>query len=215
MNRTLSDLRKTYTANSIDETSLPSLPMQLFSQWFQEVTDAGGVDEVNAMTLSTVDAKGKVWGRVVLLKDIIDESFVFYTNYESAKSQAVFSHPKISLSFFWPNLERQVIISGIAKKAAESLSDTYFKSRPRGSQLGAHVSPQSQPIASRQVLMDTLESITKKFEDKEIPRPINWGGIIVEAQQIEFWQGRPDRLHDRILYSKGNDCLWSLTRLAP
>lgn len=215
MNRSLSDLRKSYTANSIDEASLPAAPMQLFSQWFQEVTEAGGVDEVNAMTLSTVDASGKVWGRVVLLKDIIDESFVFYTNYDSAKSLALFNHPNISLSFFWPNLERQVIISGIAKKASALISDTYFKSRPRGSQLGAHVSPQSQPIASRQVLMDALESITKKYDGNAIPRPENWGGIIVEAQQIEFWQGRPDRLHDRILYSKGNDGLWSLTRIAP
>ena len=146
MKNELGNLRKNYTANILDEANTPNAPLTLFNQWFEEVSNAGGVEEVNAMTLSTVDAHANVRGRVVLLKDIIDDGFVFYSNYQSDKCEAIFAHPKVSLSFFWPNLERQVIISGIAEKTPEAVSDAYFSSRPRGSQLGAHVSPQSQSI---------------------------------------------------------------------
>lgn len=214
MKKELGHLRKSYTANTLDEANTPNTPLELFTQWFDEVTQAGGVEEPNAMTLSTVDPTGDVRGRVVLLKDILDEGFVFYSNYQSDKCEALFAHPKVGLSFFWPNLERQIIISGAAAKTADAVSDAYFSSRPRGSQLGAHVSPQSQPIASRAILEDRLEMLTKKFEGKDVPRPKHWGGIIVYPQRIAFWQGRPNRLHDRIVYTKSNDS-WTRERLAP
>ena len=215
MKKDLGHLRKNYTVNALDEASTPDTPLELFSDWFEEVTQAGGVEEVNAMTLSTIDANGELRGRVVLLKDLSEDGFVFYSNYESDKCQSLANHPNVSLSFFWPNLERQVIISGLAEKSPESISDVYFSSRPRGSQLGAHVSPQSQPIDSRATLEDRLEMLTKKFEGKDIPRPNHWGGIIVKPYRIEFWQGRPNRLHDRIVYSKSGDTSWSRKRLAP
>jgi pyridoxamine 5'-phosphate oxidase len=215
MKKDLGNLRKNYTASTLDESNTPDAPLELFSQWFDEVTQAGGVEEVNAMTLSTLDANGDMRGRVVLLKDILDDGFVLYSNYESDKCKALFINPKVSLSFFWPNLERQVIISGVAAKTADAVSDTYFSSRPRGSQLGAHVSPQSQPIVSRAVLENRLAILTKKFEGKDIPRPKHWGGIVVKPQRIEFWQGRPNRLHDRIVYTKSAETLWTRKRLAP
>ena len=215
MKKDLGHLRKNYTANALDEANLPNTPLELFSVWFDEVSQAGGVEEVNAMTLSTIDSHGQIRGRVVLLKDLSEVGFVFYSNYESDKCQALLKHPKVSLSFFWPNLERQVIISGIAEKTSDITSDAYFSSRPRGSQLGAHVSPQSQRIASRAVLEERLEMLKKKFEGQDIPRPDHWGGIIVKPQRIEFWQGRPNRLHDRIVYTKSDDASWHRKRLAP
>jgi len=215
MNKKFEHLRKNYTANTLDESNTPDAPLPLFLQWFDEVTAAGGVEEVNAMTLSTVNADGSVQGRVVLLKGNIDDSFVFYTNYESQKSKALLAHPKVSLSFFWPNLERQVLISGVAQKTTVAVSDAYFASRPRGSQLGAHVSPQSKAINSRTVLEERLEVLTQKFEGKDIPRPEHWGGIAVEPKRIEFWQGRPNRLHDRIVYVRSENNTWTRQRLAP
>lgn len=215
MKKDLGHLRKNYTVNALDETNIPDMPLELFSAWFDEVTQQGGIEEVNAMTLSTIDVKGEIRGRVVLLKDLSEDGFVFYSNYESAKCQALFTHPKVSLSFFWPNLERQVIVSGIAEKVSDDISDAYFSSRPRGSQLGAHVSPQSQPIDSRGILAERLALLTKKFEGKDIPRPSHWGGIVVKPQRIEFWQGRPNRLHDRFMYTKEDDTSWSRKRLAP
>jgi pyridoxamine 5'-phosphate oxidase len=152
---------------------------------------------------------------VVLLKDIAEDGFVFYTNYNSDKAQALTHHPAVSLSFFWPNVERQVLISGMAKRASDALSDAYFSSRPRGSQLGAHVSPQSQVIESRQVLSERLSKLTTAFKDKQVPRPSNWGGIVVVPNRMEFWQGRPNRLHDRIVYIKSNQDSWTRNRLAP
>ena len=152
MERDFGHLRKNYEANVLDEAQLTNSPTVLFNQWFDEVTQAGGVAEVNAMTLSSIDGSGKIKARIVLLKELTAEGFVFYTNYNSDKCRALFANPKVSLSFFWPNLERQVIISGIASKVTPDVSDAYFASRPTGSQLGAHVSPQSDIIASREVL---------------------------------------------------------------
>jgi pyridoxamine 5'-phosphate oxidase len=166
------------------------------------------------MTLSTIDGSGAIKGRIVLLKELSAEGFVFYTNYNSDKSKALFANPKVSLSFFWPNLERQVIISGTAQKVAPEVSDAYFASRPKGSQIGAHVSPQSDVIASREVLEARQETLEKQFEGKDIPRPSHWGGIAVTPFEMEFWQGRPNRLHDRIVYLKSDDT-WSKQRKAP
>lgn len=214
MERDFRHLRKSYDTNSLDESQIPESPLTLFNQWFDEVSKSDGVAEVNAMTLSTVDTKGTIKGRVVLLKELATEGFVFYTNYNSDKCKALFAHPKVSLSFFWPSLERQVIVSGVASKVAPEVSDIYFASRPVGSQLGAHISPQSEPIASRDVLEARQDVLTKQFEGKEIPRPTHWGGIVVAPIEIEFWQGRPNRLHDRIVYTK-LDGLWRVVRKAP
>ena len=214
MERDFGHLRKNYEANVLDETILPNSPTDLFNQWFDEATQSGGVAEVNAMTLSTIDGSGAIKGRIVLLKELSAEGFVFYTNYNSDKSKALFANPKVSLSFFWPNLERQVIISGTAGKVAPEVSDAYFASRPKGSQIGAHVSPQSDVIASREVLEARQETLEKQFEGKDIPRPSHWGGIAVTPFEMEFWQGRPNRLHDRIVYLKSDDT-WSKQRKAP
>ena len=214
MERDFGHLRKNYEANVLDETILPNSPTDLFNQWFDEATQSGGVAEVNAMTLSTIDGSGAIKGRIVLLKELSAEGFVFYTNYNSDKSKALFANPKVSLSFFWPNLERQVIISGTAGKVAPEVSDAYFASRPKGSQIGAHVSPQSDVIASREVLEARQEALEKQFEGKDIPRPSHWGGIAVNPFEMEFWQGRPNRLHDRVVYLKSADT-WSKQRKAP
>jgi len=214
MERDFGHLRKNYEANVLVETLVPNTPIDLFNQWFDEVTQHGGIAEVNAMTLSTIDETKKIKARVVLLKELSTEGFIFYTNYNSDKCKAIFVNPNVSLSFFWPNLERQVIISGTAKKVAPEISDAYFSSRPKGSQIGAHVSPQSDIILSRDVLEASQESLKKQFKGKDIPRPSHWGGIVVTPYEVEFWQGRPNRLHDRIVYSKSDDA-WIKQRKAP
>ncbi|MGI9560401.1 MAG: pyridoxamine 5'-phosphate oxidase [Flavobacteriaceae bacterium] len=214
MERDFGHLRKNYEANVLDETILPNSPIDLFNQWFDEVTQSGGVTEVNAMTLSTIDDAGTIKGRIVLLKELSADGFVFYTNYNSDKSKALFANPKVSLSFFWPNLERQVIISGTAQKVTPEVSDAYFASRPKGSQIGAHVSPQSDVITSREVLEARQKVLENQFKGKDIPRPSHWGGIAVTPFEMEFWQGRPNRLHDRIVYLKSDDT-WSKQRKAP
>lgn len=215
MNKKFEHLRKNYNTRTLEESNTPDKPLDLFMQWFDEVTDAGGVEEVNAMTLCTLNSEGTLQARVVLLKDTIGDSFIFYTNYKSQKCTALLAHPNVSLSFFWPNLERQVLVSGVAEKTDISVSDAYFASRPRGSQLGAHVSPQSQAIDSRAFLEGRLKTLTQKFEGKNIPRPKHWGGIAVNPKRIEFWQGRPNRLHDRIVYTKLGENTWERQRLAP
>jgi pyridoxamine 5'-phosphate oxidase len=214
MERDFGHLRKNYEANVLDETILPNSPIDLFNQWFDEVTQSGGVTEVNAMSLSTIDDAGTIKGRIVLLKELSADGFVFYTNYNSDKSKALFANPKVSLSFFWPNLERQVIISGTAQKVTPEVSDAYFASRPKGSQIGAHVSPQSDVITSREVLEARQKVLENQFKGKDIPRPSHWGGIAVTPFEMEFWQGRPNRLHDRIVYLKSDDT-WSKQRKAP
>jgi pyridoxamine 5'-phosphate oxidase len=211
----LSNYRKSYEKSELLETNIPEDPINLFNRWFHEVEDFGGVDEVNAMTVSTLGLDGFPKSRVVLLKQLTYEGFIFYTNYNSEKGRAIANNPNVCLSFFWSSLERQVIIKGVAEKISENLSDGYFDSRPSGSKLGAIVSNQSEIIASRSVLEDSLKQLENHFEGKEIPRPDYWGGFLVRPLVVEFWQGRPNRLHDRIRYQLQEDYFWKIDRLAP
>ncbi|MDC6389964.1 pyridoxamine 5'-phosphate oxidase [Maribacter sp. PR1] len=215
MQKDLGNYRKSYEKSELMEDSISDNPMQLFKTWFHEVENSEGVDEPNAMTVSTIGLDGYPKNRVVLLKRYTHEGFVFYTNYNSEKGKAISKNPQLCISFFWPNMERQVIIKGKAEKIAENLSDGYFESRPKGSQLGALVSNQSSVISSRQVLEEELSQLEEEYKNKEVPRPEHWGGYLVKPESIEFWQGRPNRLHDRIRYSLKKNWNWKMERLAP
>lgn len=213
MQKDLGNYRKSYDKSALIEEAISDNPMQLFQKWFYEV-EATPIDEPNAMSISTIGLDGFPKNRVVLLKKYTHEGFIFYTNYESEKGKAIAANQKVCLSFFWPNLERQVIIKGIAEKIAGNLSDGYFESRPEGSKLGAIVSDQSRVITSRDVLEERLVALEKEYKGKEIERPAFWGGYIVKPVSMEFWQGRPNRLHDRIRYSL-EEIDWKIERLAP
>lgn len=214
MNRDLHNYRQSYEAGVLDIAHTKAHPMDQFTLWFKEVEAAGGVTEPNAMTLATLDAQGFPKARIVLLKEYNKEGFVFYTNYESEKGQSIAQHPQVGLSFFWPNLERQVIIKGTVEKVPEAQSDAYFMSRPKESQLGALVSNQSCVLEDRSILEDKMQSLVAQFENEDIQRPKHWGGYFVTPTMIEFWQGRPSRLHDRIRYSLQEN-QWIKERLAP
>lgn len=214
MQKDLGDYRKSYEKSALIEDAISSDPMTLFQKWFKEVEESGGVEETNAMTVSTIGLDGFPKNRVVLLKKYTNDGFIFYTNYESEKGQAIIANPNVCISFFWPNLERQIIIKGNAERITKVQSDAYFESRPDGSKLGALVSDQSQVILSRDVLEERLKTLKKEYENKKIERPDSWGGYIIKPVSIEFWQGRPNRLHDRIRYTiEGED--WKIDRLAP
>lgn len=215
MSNDLSNYRKSYEKQELLESTCPENPMELFQKWFLNADASEMVEETNAMTISTIGKDGFPKSRVVLLKKYTWEGFIFYTNYNSEKGQAIQENNHVCLSFFWPGLEQQIIIKGNAEKIAENLSDGYFESRPDGSKLGAWASDQSQIVASRSELDDNLKTYQQKFEGKEIPRPPHWGGFIVKPVSIEFWQGRPNRMHDRIRYSLLEDFSWKLERLAP
>lgn len=210
----LSDKRKVYQKKELLENQIPENPIELFRTWYSEAENEE-TGEANAMTVSTVGADMQPINRVVLLKKYTWEGFIFYTNYQSQKGKAIAQNPKIGLSFHWTKTERQVIINGIAEFLAENLSDGYFESRPRGSQLGAIASEQSQPVASREVLDKKLTDLEKQFEGKEILRPKHWGGYLVRPTVIEFWQGRPNRMHDRIRYTLQADFDWKIERIQP
>ena len=215
MNNDLGNYRKSYDKGSLLERGISDNPLELFQKWFSEVDQHFPQDETNAMTLSTLGLDGFPKGRVVLLKKYMQQGFIFYTNYESEKGKSIIAHPKVSLSFHWAGAERQVIIKGKAEKIAVDVSDGYFESRPRGSQLGAHASQQSTVVPSRQTLENQLKTLEEKFKNKSIPRPEFWGGFIVKPIEIEFWQGRTNRLHDRIRYQLQSDFNWKIERLSP
>ncbi len=215
MKEDLHSYRKSYEKAELTRENLDANPLQQFRKWFHEVDQADGVDEANAMSISTIGEDGFPKTRVVLLKSYDENGFVFYTNYDSEKGKAIINNPKVCLSFFWPSLERQVIIKGEAKKVASTISDNYFSSRPLGSQLGAMASNQSKVIESRDVLEEKLKNLEEKYKNEEPERPENWGGFLVQPESIEFWQGRPNRLHDRFLFSLVDDLDWKIERLAP
>lgn len=215
MQKDLSNYRKSYEKQELLESNCPENPMKLFKQWFHEIEESKSSEEPNAMTISTIGLDGFPKNRVVLLKKFTWEGFIFYTNYNSEKGKAIEINPNICLSFFWHTLERQVIIKGVAEKTSENSSDGYFESRPDGSKLGAIASNQSETVASREELDNKLKALEEKYEGKEIPRPKHWGGYLVKPVSIEFWQGRPNRMHDRIRYTLLENFDWKIERLAP
>jgi pyridoxamine 5'-phosphate oxidase len=207
-------LRKEYTKASLDISSVNKNPLLQFGKWFDEALASNAL-EPSAMTLATISGTGKPSARIVLLKGISNERFYFYTNYQSQKGQELENNPACALTFFWPELERQVRISGFATRASAQESDEYFQSRPRGSQIGAWASPQSIVIKDRSLIEQRAKDLEEKFKnEKVLPRPKQWGGYAVTPFEIEFWQGRESRLHDRILYTL-IDSRWEINRLAP
>jgi pyridoxamine 5'-phosphate oxidase len=209
----IADLRKKYTKSGLLEENLPENPMQLFRQWLEEAVKAG-VPEPNAMALATVSPEGTPNVRMVLLKAVEDHSITFFTNFNSRKGKDLAATPAASCTFWWAELERQVRISGTVQKVPDSVSEAYFRSRPRESRIGAVASNQSMPVAGREELEKAFAAIEREYEGKEIPKPDDWGGYEITIQEIEFWQGRPGRMHDRISYlvSSGK---WNRQRLAP
>ncbi len=216
MDTKLAHLRQEYTQQSLDRPDVLPDPVAQFERWFADAQRAQ-IHEPNAMHLATVSDDGRPTGRVVLLKGIEEGCFLFYTNYRSQKGQQLAHHPYAALTFFWPELERQVRIEGAVGQLSDERSTAYFHSRPRGSQLGAWVSPQSEVIADRTVLEQRQQELTEQYADQPIPRPPHWGGFALQPGRIEFWQGRPSRLHDRLLYrrTKSDNNSWTIERLAP
>lgn len=206
-------LRREYSGHPLEPSMMHLDPIQQFEKWFDEALKAE-VLEANAMTLATVSESGRPSLRVVLLKGVEEGKFVFYTNYQSAKGRELLKNPYCALNFFWPELERQVRIEGIAARVNEERAIAYFKIRPRGAQIGAWASPQSAVVENRELLEQRYREMEQKFEGKEVPKPHQWGGYEIEPYLMEFWQGRPNRLHDRILYLK-LDNKWVINRLAP
>lgn len=209
----IAGIRKDYQKAALDETVAGQNPLVFFGQWFGEAEKAGA-DEVNAMTLATVDEAGRPHARIVLLKGLDDRGFVFYTNYKSAKGREMETNAAVALVFFWKELERQVRVEGVVEKVTEAESDAYFRSRPFGSRIGAWASPQSQRLADRSSLEKHYEELARQWEGQEPERPDYWGGYRVLPQKIEFWQGRSSRLHDRLVFEQKQGT-WERYRLAP
>lgn len=211
----LSSYRKSYEKQELLEQNCPENPIELFQKWFLSADASETVEETNAMTLSSIGLDGFPKSRIVLLKKYTWEGFIFYTNYDSEKGKSIAINNSVCLSFFWPALEQQIIIKGKAEILAENLSNGYFESRPDGSKLGAWASNQSEVVSSREELDESLIAYERKFKNLEIPRPKYWGGYLVKPISIEFWQGRPNRMHDRIRYRLLKDFSWKIERLAP
>ena len=209
----IKNLRLNYKKSTIDFKNLAKNPIQYFMNWFEDALKVNK-QEANACVLSSVSSDNCPSSRVVLLKEVTENGFTFFTNYKSSKAKDIDANPNVALNFYWPELERQVRIAGIAKKITINDSDTYFKSRPRESQMGALLSDQSKVIGLDYNFMETLNSLESKFKDKEVARPLHWGGYFIEPIKVEFWQGRPSRLHDRLEY-KIEGGKWIYKRLAP
>lgn len=215
MEKDLGNYRKVYQKKELSKNEVSDNPMELFQKWFYEAEEFGGDIEANAMTVSTIGLDGFPKNRVVLLKKYTWEGFIFYTNYNSEKGKSIEANPNVCLSFFWDKIERQIIIKGMAEKIPENLSDGYFESRPDGSKLGAWASDQSEIVPSRAYLDNRLGEFENQFKNKEITRPAHWGGYIVKPTSLEFWQGRPNRMHDRIRFELQENYDWKIERLAP
>ncbi len=209
----IADIRQDYSKKTLNEEDIQADAIVQFTKWWQEALDSQ-IEEVNAMTLATATVDGKPSARIVLLKGYDEKGFVFFTNYNSSKGKQIAENPFVCLVFFWKELERQVRIDGTISRVSAEESDAYFSSRPVGSRIGAWASPQSKVIAKRQVIEENVVELQKSFGDKEIDRPAFWGGYLVKPTQIEFWQGRSSRLHDRFQYTLHEDG-WKIERLAP
>ena len=203
--------RKSYEKHSLEVEDLKATPHEMLEFWLSEVEE---LHDYNAMVVSSVDASGQPHSRVVLLRGVNEDGLKFYTNYSSNKGQELEQNNKVALNFFWPTVERQVRVEGELHKLTDAESDAYFNSRPRESQIGAWVSPQSLTIESREVLNERFREYTDKFEGHPVPRPAHWGGYIIRPNYYEFWQGRPNRLHDRLTY-RFHDGAWKISRMAP
>lgn len=212
-NRNLIKYREEYGRKRLDREKMLLDPIEQFRHWFKEA-ELAGVKEPNTMTLATVNKQGQPTIRVMLMKEITNQGLVFYTNFKSRKGNEIEKHPKVALNFYWQDLERQVRFDGPVTKIPDEQSTQYFQTRPRGSQLGAWVSQQSEDISSREYLEEQLKVCESQFKDQDIPRPPHWGGYHLIPTRVEFWQGGPHRLHDRIQYSLCNE-QWDLRRLAP
>lgn len=213
MNPSIADLRRNYTRDGLLEDQAPDEPLSLFATWFEQAVTIEST-EANAMMLATVDAAGQPHLRTLLLKGVDDRGFVFFTNYQSAKGEQLKAQPRAAMTFWWHDLERQVRIEGEVEQVSAEESDAYYHSRPVGSRLGAWASPQSQVIAGREVLEHNLAELEQRYANEPPQRPVHWGGYRLKPQLIEFWQGRPSRLHDRLLYRQAGG-QWQRQRLAP
>lgn len=213
--KTLAEMRISYQLATLGDREVLTDPIEQFTTWFQEVS-ATDMLEANAMVLTTVATNGVPQARTVLLKGFDTDGLVFYTNYDSVKAQAIEANPTVCALFYWPSLQRQVRWTGVATRVSSEQSDEYFATRPRGSQLGAWASDQSRPVESAEELRRRFEELEHAFSDEEsIPRPENWGGYRIRPISIEFWQGRENRLHDRILFTRNDADNWDISRLAP
>jgi len=209
----IQNLRQDYRAAELSEADIDKNPIAQFAKWFKDALDAK-LYEPNVMTLATADLSGKPSSRILLLKGFDEDGFVFFTNYNSKKGKDLQENPQAAMQFFWPELERQVRIEGMVTKATAEASTAYFHSRPKGSQIGASASPQSTVIPDREILEERVKELTSAYQETEVPRPEHWGGYVLKPAHIEFWQGRPSRLHDRITYTSVNG-VWTINRLAP
>jgi pyridoxamine 5'-phosphate oxidase len=212
----IADIRREYTLAGLRRADLEANPIAQFQKWFEQATAALAEKEldVNAATLATADKSGKPSARIILLKGVDERGFIFFTNYGSRKGRELSENPNAALNFFWPELERQICVAGVVEKISREESENYFRSRPRGSRLAAWASNQSDAVADRAALEKKWSELASKFPD-DVPLPPNWGGFVLRPERVEFWQGRPSRLHDRFQYARQENNSWKLERLAP